>query len=298
MMAEVQRETLQIALDRAWRTLGQPESVLASESDAERRREAEALILTALDLPRSTLYREPDRLLQRTESARVSRWLAQRQQGVPLAYLAGHREFWSLDLEVTPDVLIPRPETELLVERALQLGSISAVQLDRPLRLLELGTGSGAIALALHHERSDWTIVATDVSPAALQISQRNAQRLGLAKIDFRVGDWFRPVAGLFFDLILSNPPYVAADDPCLAGDSLRYEPTLALTPGTDALSDLRHIIHLARSHLYAGGWLLLEHGQSQAQAVQAELRASGYTQVESHTDLAGHWRISEGCLG
>lgn len=267
------------------------------QPDAERRREAESLLLTALGLPRSMLYRDPDHPLQSTESARVSAWLEQRQQGVPLAYLAGHREFWSLDLEVTPDVLIPRPETELLVELALQRGAARAAQLDRPLRLLELGTGSGAIALALRHERPDWAIVATDVSAAALAVAQKNAHRLGLPNIDFLTGDWFCPVEHLVFDMILSNPPYVAADDPCLAGDSLRYEPSLALTPGPDAFEDLRHLVRGASTHLHPGGWLLLEHGHTQAQAVQAELLASGYTDVRSHADLAGQGRISEGRL-
>jgi release factor glutamine methyltransferase len=297
MTAPVQTETLQSALARAIVTLEQPGSLLAMQSDADRRREAESLLLAALGLPRSMLYRDPDHRLQSTESARVSAWLNRRRQGVPLAYLVGHREFWSLDLEVTPDVLIPRPETEHLVELALQRGSTLVAQRDRPLRLLELGTGSGAIALALRQERPDWSIVATDVSAAALAVAQKNAQRLGIFDIDFLAGDWFLPVEHLVFDLILSNPPYVAADDPCLAGDSLRYEPPLALTPGKDALEDLRHIIRSAKTHLHPDGWLLLEHGNTQAQAVRAELLASGYTDVRSHTDLAGHGRNSEGRL-
>lgn len=291
------RETLTQVLARAASELASPESVLATLPATELRREAEALVIAALGLRRSVLYQTPQRELTADESSQISRWLAQRRQGVPLAYLTGFRDFWSLSLAVTPDVLIPRPETELLVEQALVCGRDRQRKIGRPLQVLELGTGSGAVALALASEQPDWRLVATDVSPAALNIAQRNSQSLAICNVEFIGGDWFKPLTELSFDLIISNPPYVAIDESCLAGDSLRHEPQLALTPGPDPLTALRHIIVTACQHLQDGGWLLLEHGSTQAEAVRAELLRNGYTAVDSHADLAGHWRISGGRL-
>jgi len=210
-----------------------------------------------------------------------------RVQGEPVAYLTGRREFWSLELRVTPAVLVPRPETELLVERALALAPPGAA------RVADLGTGSGAIALALARERPAWEIVATDVSTAALAVAAENARVLGLGRVDFRAGDWLAPLGGQTFDLLLSNPPYVAADDPALL--ALAHEPALALTPGHDALHCLRLLARGAAPYLRAGGWLLLEHGADQGPAVRRELVAAGFTHVRSHRDLSAHERSTEG---
>ena len=287
--------TLAIAIAEISTALGRVDSQLHRLDSLELRREAETLALTALGLARSTLYQHPDRELSVAEQALLADWTRQRQAGMPLAYLSGHREFWSLSLQVTQDVLIPRPETELLVERALQCGRSLCQTLTRPLRVLELGTGSGAIILALRKEQALWDLTAVDLSSAALVVAQRNSQKLALKDIEFLHGSWFQPVGQRLFDLIISNPPYVAADDPCLQLDSLRYEPSLALTPGADAMHDLRHLITHAAGHLSPGGWLLLEHGHTQASEVRAELLTRGYTEVQSHRDLAGQWRASEG---
>jgi release factor glutamine methyltransferase len=203
----------------------------------------------------------------------------------------GHKDFWSLRLEVSPDVLVPRPETELLVERALSLrpeGTGTAV---------DLGTGSGAIALALASERSGWTITATDASEAALAVARRNAAALHL-EVEFLAGDWFAPLGTRRFHLLLSNPPYVAANDAVLGAPPLSHEPLTALTPGLDALTSLRAIIRRAPEHLERDGWLALEHGANQAADVARELVARGFRHVRSHRDLAGEQRVTEGRLG
>jgi len=194
-----------------------------------------------------------------------------------------------LPLKVTAAVLVPRPETELLVERALALA-----RQDRA-RAADLGTGSGAIALALASERPDWQVLATDVSEAALGIARANARALALERVQFRRGSWLAPLGADRFDLIVSNPPYVAADDPALA--ALQHEPRLALTPGNDALVALREIIHGAPARLLPGGWLLLEHGATQGAAVRRELALAGMRYIRSHPDLAGLERATEGQL-
>jgi len=191
--------------------------------------------------------------------------------------------------EVCSAVLVPRPETELLVERALALRSASYG------RVADLGTGCGAVALALASERPHWQVTATDLSAEALAIARANAAQLKLHAVDFRHGSWFAPLAETRFDLIVSNPPYVAADDPALAAPGLAHEPRLALTPGTDALACLRAIARDAPQHLDPGGWLLLEHGNDQGEAVRRELVLAGLRYVRSHRDLAGHERVTEG---
>ncbi len=188
---------------------------------------------------------------------------------------------------MTRDVLVPRPETELLVERALALRGEAATQ------VLDLGTGSGAIALALAMERPTWQLLAVDASPAALAVAEDNAHRLGLANISFQHGNWFSGLTGRQFDLVVSNPPYVDARDPALL--DLAHEPRQALTPGTDALADLRAIIEGAPEHLRAGAWLALEHGTAQAAGVARELVARGFGSVRCHRDLGAHERVTEG---
>ena len=213
--------------------------------------------------------------------------VARREAREPLAYITGQKEFWNLTFLVTPTVLVPRPETELLVERALARGPPGSA------RVADLGTGSGAVALALASERPQWQLVATDISAAALALARSNAAALGLSRVEFRLGDWFAPLAGDLFDLLVSNPPYVAAADPALA--LLRHEPQVALTPGADGLASLRTLAEGAAAHLALGGWLLLEHGAEQGAQVRAALVLAGFRHVRSHRDLAGHERMTEG---
>ena len=270
---------------------------IAIDDDSVALREAEALVLAALVLPRSTLYADAQRALSSSERARIAEWVARRRDGEPLAYLLGEREFWSLTLEVSPAVLVPRPETELLVERALQAGdTLEAAGTALP-RVLDLGTGSGAIAIAIAYERPDWQVTAVEKSAAALAVARRNALRHATTNLQLLAGDWFSPLAHRRFHVIASNPPYVAGDDPHLTGDSLRHEPREALTPGGDALADLRQLIAAAPNHLESGGTLLLEHGAPQGTEVRILLVARGFAHVVSHPDLAGHERVTEGQL-
>jgi release factor glutamine methyltransferase len=253
--------------------------------------EAELLLAQVLQIPRARLKSHPEAVPDPQRLQQYRELLERRTLGEPLAYLTGWREFWSLRLTVSPAVLVPRPETELLVERAL------ALRAARQGRIADLGTGCGAIALALASERPCWQLIATDVSAAALEVARANAARLGL-KVDFRPGSWFEPLADERYDLLVSNPPYIGADDPLLSGPALAHEPRLALTPGADALSCLRTIAHAAPRHLAAGGWLLLEHGAEQAAQVRRELVAAGFGSVRSQRDLAGHERTTEGQYG
>jgi release factor glutamine methyltransferase len=248
--------------------------------------EAQLLLAHALGVPRVQLHARPEAVPGTALAGEYRRLVARRGAGEPLAYLTGHREFWSLELAVTPAVLIPRPETELLVERALALHRGAAA------RVADLGTGSGAVALALASERREWHIVATDASAEALAVARANAAALGL-RLELRRGHWYEPLAGERFDLIASNPPYVACDDPALA--ALAHEPRAALTPGADALACLAEIVRGAPPHLVPGGFLLLEHGPTQAEAVRAALVLAGFSHVRSRRDLAGHERVTEG---
>jgi release factor glutamine methyltransferase len=261
------------------------------------RREAETLVFSALSIPRSRAITDPDWLVPEALALRVQQWAQRRAAGEPLAYLTGEREFWSRSFAVDASVLVPRPETELLIERALLAGDgISAPSI----RAVDLGTGSGAIALTLALERPTWQVHAVERSESALRVARANAARLGAARLEsshvvFHAGSWFEPLAQQRFDLIVSNPPYVAADDPVLQSDGLRYEPSTALTPGADAFADLQHILAEAPRHLTAGGVLLLEHGSTQAAELRARLVARGFAHVVSHRDLAGHERVTEG---
>lgn len=252
------------------------------------RREAEALLEAIAAVTRAAVVAEPARTLSDATAARLRAAIARRAAGEPLAYISGWRGFWDFDLEISAAVLVPRPETEGLVERALQLAGPRGSAVD-------LGTGSGAIAIAFARERPEWLVTAVDLSPEALGVAARNAARLLPGRLRLLQGSWFEPLAGERFALVMSNPPYIDAADAALADAALRHEPRIALTPGPDGLAALRAIIDAAPAHLLADGVLLLEHGAMQGAAVRALLEARGFSHVVSHRDLAGHERVSEG---
>ena len=252
------------------------------------RLDAQLLVAHALQQSRAWVIAHEDALLSATDVAQVQQLFARRADGEPLAYLVGEREFHGLRLRVTPDVLVPRPDTETLVDWALAL----MAPLTAP-RVIDLGTGSGAIALALKHARPDAEVHATDLSAAALAVAHANAQALGLA-VTWHHGTWWQAVAPSTFDIALSNPPYVAPGDAHLA--ALRHEPPIALTPADDrgdGLADIDRIVAGARVHVRAGGWLLLEHGADQGAAVRALLQAAGWDGVQTRRDLADRERAT-----
>ncbi|MFO3706808.1 peptide chain release factor N(5)-glutamine methyltransferase [Xanthomonas codiaei] len=255
------------------------------------RGDAEPLLLHALGRDRAWLFAHGRDPVTATVAAAFQALVQRRVDGEPVAYLTGSRGFWTLDLEVSTATLIPRADTEALVELALE-------RLDHApgRRVADLGTGSGAIALAIASERPQAQLIATDASAAALAIARRNADRHRLLNVQFRHGSWFVPLAGERFDLIASNPPYIAAGDPHLAQGDLRHEPASALASGSDGLADIRRIVADAPAHLRSGGWLLLEHGWDQGKAVAELLRARGFVQVATQQDLEQRDRVSLGC--
>ena len=253
--------------------------------------DAVLLLLHVLERPRAWLYAHRDAVIAPQDAARFVELVSRRAAGEPIAYLVGRRGFWTLDLAVTPDTLIPRPGTELLVEQAL-----ARIAPGVPARVADLGTGSGAIALAIASERPLARVVATDRSEAALAVARANASTHGLhGRVEFRAGDWFAPVAGERFDLVASNPPYIADGDPHLGQGDLRHEPASALSSGADGLDAIRVLVASAPVHLVPGGWLLLEHGFDQARAVRSLLRARGFDGVSTVPDLEGRDRVSLG---
>ena len=258
-----------------------------ADSDSPRL-DAELLLAHALGRDRSHLRAHPEAVLSAAQAHRYAELVEARRRGEPIAYLTGEREFWSLPLKVTPATLIPRPETELLVEQALAL-----IPVDADWSVLDLGTGSGAIALAIAKERPHCRVTAVDISELALSVARHNAHRLGLSNVEFLQGDWFTPLTARHFQLIVSNPPYVGASDPHLLEGDLRFEPVQALTSGGDGLVDIRRIVAGAAAHLHAGGHLLLEHGFAQGEAVRGLLEAAGFAEVRSVLDLGGQERIS-----
>jgi release factor glutamine methyltransferase len=251
--------------------------------------DAELLLAHALAVSRGRLRSHPEEIPPAEAAARFLDLIERRAAGEPVAYILGRKPFWTIELAVSPAVLVPRPETELLIERAL------ALHPHRRARAADLGTGSGALALALASARPEWQVTATDISAEALAVARANGARLGLERIEYLQGDWLECLSGREFDLLLSNPPYVAADDPALEQPELGREPRLALVAAEGGLAALRAIIRAAPSHLERGGWLLLEHGATQAAAVAGELVARGFAQVRSHRDLAGRERMTEG---
>lgn len=261
------------------------EALNAARSAGVARLDAQLLLAHVLRQSRTWLIAHDDDELAASAATAFGAALAERAAGKPLAYLVGTKEFRGLELEVTPAVLVPRPETELLVDWALSLAKAES-------HIVDLGTGSGAIALALAAALPGTRVTATDASPSALAVAQRNGQRLGIA-VEWLQGDWWAPLAGSRFDVALSNPPYIAGEDPHLG--ALAHEPRGALTPEGDGLAGLRALCAGAANHLRPGGWLLLEHGFDQAPAVQALLAGAGFEAVETRNDLAGLPRCTGG---
>lgn len=261
-----------------------------AKTSATPRLDAEILLAHVLQMHRSHLFAHPEQRVDNNQMRLFALLVVGRGKGRPVAYLTGQREFWSLNLKVGPDTLIPRPETELLVEQSLRYVPVAARWY-----LLDLGTGSGAVALALAKERPHCRITATDISRAALAMARENAATLGIGNVEFMQGEWFAPLAGRRYSLIVSNPPYVADEDPHLHAGDLRFEPRRALTGGPDGLAAIRKIVLRAPAHLDTGGVLLLEHGHDQAARVQELLTAAGFSEIQTFRDLAGIERISVG---
>ena len=255
------------------------------------RLDAELLLAAALGKSRSYLHTWPEKIVSSESALIFADYLHRRRAGEPVAYILGQQGFWNLDLEVAPHTLIPRPDTELLVETALQLLPAT------PANVLDLGTGSGAIALALASERAAWQVTAVDRVLEAVALAERNRQRLALDNVTVLNSHWFSALADHRFDLIISNPPYIAAGDVHLAEGDVRFEPESALVAGPDGLDDIREIVAAAPQHLNPGAWLMLEHGYDQGAPVRDLLQGAGFTQVESRKDLGAHERITLGRL-
>ncbi len=266
------------------------DALLRLAATAIDRVDAEWLLAHALGRPRSWLLAHAGDPLPAAAAECFAALQARREAGEPVAYLTGTQGFWTLELDVSPATLIPRPETELLVERALARIAPGATA-----RIADLGTGSGAIALAIAKERPRATVVATDASTAALDVARGNAVRNRIANVEFRAGDWFAPLAGERFDLIASNPPYIAVGDPHLDAGDLRFEPPSALSSGSDGFDAIRRIVGDAPAHLHAGGWLLLEHGWEQGATVRALLVEAGFVEIDTARDLEDRDRVTLG---
>jgi release factor glutamine methyltransferase len=254
------------------------------------RLDAEVLLGYVLQQPRSHFHAWPEKRLPAASREHFTQLLQRRLMGEPVAHLTGEREFWSMPLTVTADTLIPRPETETLVEQALQ-----RIPAERPHTIADLGTGSGAIALAIARERPQCRIIATDIAAAAIEVARRNARRLDLHTIEFRTGNWCEPLTGMHFDMIVSNPPYIAETDPHLNTGDVRFEPRTALASGAQGMDDLTRIAQCAVCHLERGGWLLMEHGYEQGTLARQLLEDTGLTEVSNHTDDAGLERVIAG---
>jgi release factor glutamine methyltransferase len=270
-------------------TLKSAAQTLSCHSESPRL-DAELLLGKVMGFSRPALIAHGEDIVAQEAARAYEELISRRLKGAPVAYLTGCAEFWSLPLAVTPAVLVPRPETEMLVEQALQLKSA-----DERCSVLDLGTGSGAIALSIATERPHWNITGVDLSPEALKIAAQNSHDLEITRVRWRLGDWFKSVSGERFDLIVANPPYIGSADPALV--RLAAEPAMALTPGPSGLEALSAIIADAPQHLSAGGWLLLEHGSTQAQDVASLLGRRGFQLIRTVQDLAGRARVTLGSV-
>ncbi|WP_127025512.1 peptide chain release factor N(5)-glutamine methyltransferase [Rheinheimera mangrovi] len=258
---------------------------------ADAKQEARRMLLEVLDINATSLMLYPERELSESQLLQLEPVLNRRLTGEPLAHILGYWYFWDFKLAVAPCTLIPRPDTELLVEQSL------ALPLPAKAKVLDLGTGTGAIALALAKEKPNWTLTGVDLQPDAVELAKQNVQQLALANCQIKQSSWFDAVAGEQFDLIVSNPPYIDAQDPHLALGDVRFEPDSALVAPEQGLADIRHICTQAPQFLTPSGWLWLEHGYQQAEAVQQILTDAGFTSVQSVKDYGGQWRISGGQL-
>jgi release factor glutamine methyltransferase len=258
-----------------------------SESD-DARLDSQVLLAYALNVSRTWLFTWPDKALDGATLTAFNALIEERKSGTPIAYITGYRDFWSLRLKVTPDTLIPRADTELLVGTALTLKNV-----EKPCDVIDLGTGTGAIALSLANECPSWRITATDINPKTLAVAKENAQTLELA-VSFKESAWFDAINDRY-DLVISNPPYIESDDPHLQQGDLRFEPAGALASGQDGLDDIRRLVQQALKHLKKDGYLLLEHGYEQAEAVRSLMAKAGYIDIETHQDIEDRDRITLG---
>jgi len=260
-----------------------------SENDSARL-DAEILLALTLQKPRTWLYTWPEHIPSLPEQHMYLDLLRRRQSGEPVAYLTHRREFFGLELKINHHVLVPRPETETLVQCVLDVLADNSAA-----RIADLGTGSGAVALALASQKPQARIVATDASSDALALARENAERLGIDNVTFMAGDWLVPLSGLTFDLIASNPPYIAEDDPHLFRDGVRFEPKPALVSGKDGLDAIRQLVTESPACLETGGWLMIEHGFDQGEAVRGLFTEVGFIDVVTHRDLGGNERVTIG---
>ena len=270
--------TIRQALQQAWRSLN-------NHTDATV--DVELLLMHVCDLSRAALWTKDQQQLSDDQQSRYFQLIEQRKKGWPIAYLVQHKEFWSLNFFVSPASLIPRPETELLVEQTL-----AHIPVGEKYTVADLGTGCGAVAAAIASERPQCHIIATDSSTEALDIAKDNINNLKLANIEYRLGSWFNPLENRRFHVIVSNPPYIASNDPYLQQGDIRFEPQQALISGGDGLDALRQIITQAQQYLHPGGWLLFEHGYDQAKILQRLCTHGGYVDFTSYRDLAGLPRV------
>ena len=252
--------------------------------------DAEVLLCHCLQKNRSFLRAWPEHQPNTKQISCFQALIEQRLQGAPIAYLIGEREFWSRNFKVSPDVLIPRPDSELLIELSLDM-----LPFDKPCKIIDLGTGSGILAITLAAELPLAEVIATDLSLTALSVARQNAEQLGTCNVRFLQSHWLDEISDTGFDLVISNPPYIAEDDPHLSQGDVRFEPDSALVSDENGLKDIRLIAEQARRHLKIGGHLLVEHGYNQQAEVQAIIKALNYRQVETHADLSGNPRVTSG---
>jgi len=274
------------------RTLGdalREAAAALNPSSLNPRLDAEVLLRHVTGYSAADLMARAEHALTEDKARRFDEFVARRRAGEPVAYLIGAREFWSLTLKITPAVLIPRPETELLVERTL-----AHVSTNARWTVVDAGTGSGAIALAIARERPHCRVIATDRSSEALGIARANAKQLGINNVEFLQGEWLEPLGKLSSEMVVSNPPYVRANDPHLNEGDVRFEPQGALVSGPDGLDAIRALVRQAFACLMPGGWFLLEHGHDQAAVVATILAEAGFCEIACHRDLAGHERVTE----